>query len=415
MNFSASDIERTGGETVGLPWSEAGVKRSVWLDISRLVWRARHLTPSGIDRVELAYARHFLDHGSRTARFIARINAIGGRELDRAAVRDFLDGLDGDWSDSRGARPLASIARLLSRSRAAPNPETGITIIPSHQNWHRAAWLKQRRGRGGRLVLFLHDAIPSDYPEYARAGGARRHDERLTHALQMADALIVNSRATGDALARFARAKGHPLPRLCVASLGTRVGRAAPSVSLPEAPYFLCVGTIEPRKNHMLLLLLWRQMAEAGIADLPKLVIVGRRGWENEQVVDLLDRSRALRGLVEERNDIGDAELWALMAGARALLMPSFAEGYGMPVAEALAAGTPVIASDLPVYREVAAGIPEFRNPLDGPGWQSAILDYAQAQSPRREAQLARLRAWRPPTWADHFRRVEGLLEELDR
>ena len=67
----------------------------------------------------------------------------------------------------------------------------------------------------------------------------------------------------------------------------------------------------------MLLLLLWRQMAEAGLPGIPRLVIVGRRGWENEQVVDLLDRSRALRGLVEERNDIGDAELWALMAGAR--------------------------------------------------------------------------------------------------
>jgi hypothetical protein len=52
-------------------------------------------------------------------------------------VSDFLDGLDSDWSDRRSARPLASIARLLARSRAAPKPNRGITIIPSHQNWHR--------------------------------------------------------------------------------------------------------------------------------------------------------------------------------------------------------------------------------------------------------------------------------------
>ncbi|HEY7806790.1 MAG TPA: glycosyltransferase family 1 protein [Croceibacterium sp.] len=414
MDFTSTDYGRAASEPSSLPWAEPGPKRAVWIDISRLVWRARHLTPSGIDRVELAYARHFLDHGSRPARFVARINALGGRELERSAVRAFLDDLDRDWSDRRAARPFASLARLLARSRLAPNPDRGITIIPSHQNWHRLPWLKQRRGRGGRLVVFLHDAIPSDYPEYARVGGARRHDQRLTHALQMADAVIVNSQATGDALARFARANGHRQPRLCVAPLGTRIGRAAAVTTPAERPYFLCLGTIEPRKNHMLLLLLWRHMAEAGLPALPRLVIVGRRGWENEQVVDLLERSRGLRGLVEERNAIGDAELWRLMAGARALLMPSFAEGYGMPVAEALAAGTPVIASDLPVYREVAGGIPEYCNPLDGPAWQSAILDYAQAQSPRRDAQLTRLRAWRPPTWADHFRRVEGLLEELD-
>jgi glycosyltransferase involved in cell wall biosynthesis len=199
-----------------------------------------------------------------------------------------------------------------------------------------------------------------------------------------------------------------------VAPLGTRIAEPAASGNLPAGPYFLCLGTIEPRKNHMLLLLLWRQMAEAGVPGIPRLVIAGRRGWENEQVVDLLERCRALRGLVEERNDLGDDELAALIAGARAVLMPSFVEGFGMPVAEALAAGTPVIASDLPVYREIAGGIPEYCNPLDGPAWQAAVLAYGQDKSPRREEQLARLRGWRAPTWAEHFGRVETLLETLD-
>jgi glycosyltransferase involved in cell wall biosynthesis len=311
-------------------------------------------------------------------------------------------------------RARASVARLLSLSRSASDPAKAITIIPSHQNWHRAAWLRNRRGREGRLVLFLHDAIPSDYPEYARAGGDRRHDRRLSNALELADGLIVNSQATGDALARFGDRIGRRVPPMMVAPLGTRIAEPAASGNLPAGPYFLCLGTIEPRKNHMLLLLLWRQMAEAGVPGIPRLVIAGRRGWENEQVVDLLERCRALRGLVEERNDLGDDELAALIAGARAVLMPSFVEGFGMPVAEALAAGTPVIASDLPVYREIAGGIPEYCNPLDGPAWQAAVLAYGQDKSPRREEQLARLRGWRAPTWAEHFGRVETLLETLD-
>jgi glycosyltransferase involved in cell wall biosynthesis len=414
MDFSSAERPPSEPETSATPWPASKPKRQVWIDLSRLVWRSRHLTPTGIDRVELAYARHFLDRADRPVRFVARVNAYGGRELGKAAVRHFLDCLDRDWSAPGNGRARAPVARLLSLSRVAPDPDKAITIIPSHQNWHRAGWLKHRRGREGRLVLFLHDAIPSDYPEYARAGGDRRHNQRLANALDLADGLIVNSRATAEALARFGERIGRPAPPMQVAPLGTQIHAPDPSARLPEAPYFVCVGTIEPRKNHMLLLLLWRQMAEAGISEIPKLVIAGRRGWENEQVVDLLERCRALRSLVEERNQIGDGELAALIGGARAVLMPSFVEGFGMPVAEALAAGTPVIASDLPVYREIAGEIPEYCNPLDGPAWQSAILAYAADKSPRRDAQLARLRHWRAPIWSDHFGRVEALLESLD-
>lgn len=83
-----------------------------------------------------------------------------------------------------------------------------------------------------------------------------------------------------------------------------------------------------------------------------------------------------------------------------------------MPLVEALAHGVPVIASDLPVFREIAADVPDYLDPLDGPGWRAALLDYAQAHSPRRAAQLARMAHFQPPTWAQHFVRVEALLAQ---
>ena len=76
--------------------------------------------------------------------------------------------------------------------------------------------------------------------------------------------------------------------------------------------------------------------------------------------------------------------------------MPGFTEGFGMPVAEALAVGTPVIASDKPTLRQVGGDAPEFLDPLDGPGWDAAIRDYAAADSPRRDAQLRRISGWTP-------------------
>jgi hypothetical protein len=83
--------------------------------------------------------------------------------------------------------------------------------------------------------------------------------------------------------------------------------------------------------------------------------------------------------------------------------LPSFAEGFGFPVIEAFALGVPALCSDIPALRETGGSVAEYLDPLDGPGWRAAILDYAAPISPRREAQMARLAGWQPPLWRDHF------------
>jgi glycosyltransferase involved in cell wall biosynthesis len=144
------------------------------------------------------------------------------------------------------------------------------------------------------------------------------------------------------------------------------------------------------------------------------LVLIGRRGWENENVIDILERGEALRGHVVEAGEVSDNRMHALMAGARAMLMPSFVEGFGMPVVEALAAGVPVICSDISAHREVGGDAPDYLDPLDGLGWMHAINRYAPQVSPERDAQLERLRHWRAPTWRLYFDIVEELLEQLN-
>ncbi len=109
---------------------------------------------------------------------------------------------------------------------------------------------------------------------------------------------------------------------------------------------------------------------------------------------------------------MSDLRVASLLAGARAMLAPSFAEGFGLPLVEALAAGVPVICSDIPVFREIGGGIPDYVDPLDQLGWRDEILDYSLPDSARRAAQLQRLRLWRAPTWPEHFRIVESALDE---
>jgi glycosyltransferase involved in cell wall biosynthesis len=397
------------------------------LDVSRLLSRAGRATPTGIDRVEMAYARHLIANGA-AARFAA-VGPIGGLGLlpDRAA-RDFVEAVAASWrGEQRAAQPprRASLIACQLRLRLLGSTELALTrrlhieraavyLLVSHHHLEKEALLRGVRQRAAvRFICLIHDLIPVQFPEYARPGQAATHLRRIRNAAQFADALIVNSGATRAALQPHLARAGRAPPVLVV-PFGTDLG-PVPAASEPPIPrpYFVVVGTIEARKNHLLLLNVWRQLA-ADLGDgAPLLVLIGRRGWETENVVDMLERCPALRRTVVEHNTLPDSEMLRLLAGARALLLPSFAEGFGLPVIEALALGVPVLCSNVPGLRETGGAIPEFLDPLDGPAWRSAIRDYAAPQSPRRAAQLARLNGWRPPRWEDHFAAVEQFIGEV--
>lgn len=159
---------------------------------------------------------------------------------------------------------------------------------------------------------------------------------------------------------------------------------------------------------------MWRRLAERMKEKTPRLVIIGKRGWELENIVDFLERCDILRELVIECF-VDDSELVNYLTHAQALLFPTFAEGYGLPLAEALSLKVPVIASDLPVFKEIAADIPEYIDPLDGLSWLAMIEAYTDNNSVQRVSQLKRLSHYSLPTWADHFTKVDAFMDSLRR
>ena len=265
-----------------------------------------------------------------------------------------------------------------------------------------------------RPVFFVHDLIPISHPEYGRPGEAERHAVRLRTIGRHAAAIVVNSADTAERTLRHLAADGFGRPPVAVGHLGVEpaFGRDGPRF-VPDRPTFLVCGTVEPRKNHLLLLHLWRELAGRMGPATPRLVLVGRRGWEAENVIDLLERCAAIRGHVVEVSGLSTHGLAALTRSCTALLMPSFTEGYGIPIVEAAASGVPVVASDIAVHREIGGEFCRFVDPLDGLGWMRAVEALGTDGSMLRAELAGRLDGYEPPTWPQHFARVDPLLAGL--
>lgn len=377
----------------------AGVPEPVLLDVTRLVarsWTGRRAT--GIDRVCLAYLRHFRARAQAVVQHRGLIRALGPSES--AELFALLEE-DAPALRRRLARQLSS-ALLLRPLRGELTGRAYLNI--GHTDFDLAvhhAWIRQR---GVRPFYFLHDLIPVLHPEFSRPHAVRRHQGRVESAMASAAGIILGSHAVERDLANFAAARSLALPPLAVAPLaGEDFAVNAPAGAANPAPFFLTIGTIEPRKNHRLLLDVWQRLAAHLGADTPRLVIVGQTGPMTGDLLAPLAADPALAAHVEHRSACSDTELAGLMYHARAVLMPSLAEGFGLPFVEALQAGRPVIASDLPVFREIGQGAARLIDPADRDGWEQAVLA-ALAEPARQSSGFA------APRWPAHFHVVERFI-----
>lgn len=389
------------------------IERDYLIDVTRLVWRCwSGRLPTGIDRVCLAYLDHYGDRAQ------AVIQRRGMQWVFSPAASDRL------FAAIRQGGPAfrRSLVRLLpttlgsGRGSARHGNGRGATgaiyLNIGHTGLDEPSLPGWIRRNGLRAVFLVHDLIPITHPEFCRAGEAEKHRARMRNVLSCAAGIIGNSQTTLDELQAFAELEQLPLPPFVAAWIsGHQIPESAPPAAL-DRPHFIVVGTIEGRKNHVLLFQLWRKLVERMGLRAPRLVVIGQRGWEAEHALAMLDRNTVIRGHVRELGNATDEEVSRLIAGARALLMPSFAEGFGLPVVEAMQLGTPVICSDLPAFREIAGDIPVYLDPLDGEGWERTIVSFLD-DCPDRMRQVRQLRGYRGPDWPSHFATVEPWLATL--
>jgi glycosyltransferase involved in cell wall biosynthesis len=250
----------------------------------------------------------------------------------------------------RGPRRLPLPRRPLTlaweRGRG-PRPR-GVDVL------HAPTPLAPARG-GTPLVVTVHDAVPWTHPETLTPRGVSWHRSAIERAAREADAVVVPTQAVADELAR------HVWPGRPVHVVGEGVSgdldlpadadaRAA-ALDLPDGPYLVTLATVEPRKGLDVLL---DALGRPGAPVVP-LLVVGQPGWGG---VDVAGRAAEL-GLGDRVRLLGrlpDADLAVALGRATALVAPSRAEGFGLPVLEAMSAGVPVVSSDAPALVEVGGG-----------------------------------------------------------
>lgn len=388
----------------------------ILIDITRLIFRLlKGKRPTGVDRVGLAYIRHYRSKPNGLRAVLSWHNRICVLDADQSA--QVFDNLLNNGANVGKTYWHGLLGKLIWQGKPSAAFSGCLLFNTGHKGTESPDYVSALQKMGVRPVYFVHDLIPLTHPEYCRPEEESKHAQRMANILQSSAAIIVNSEDTQRALSTFAHENRLPEKPIHSAWLASGIEHTATQNLQPEKwrnqNYFVALGTIEARKNHLLLLHIWRQMLEQPHSDsLPHLLIIGQRGWECEQVADLLERCKKIQPYVHELNGINDAELTALLAHARALLFPSFTEGFGMPLVEALEAGLPVIAADIAVFREIGQGIPDFADPVDGKLWAQLIHAYTATDSPLRQSQIQRMQQYRPWTWQDHFQSVDAFLQQ---
>ena len=396
------------------------------LDITRLVARAGGRPLTGIDRVERAYLAALIarqDPFALICRTAAGVLILGSDTAPKLLA----------WVDDTGTIPRASLlGRTLARSHCTPGLEAALRPLAlarlrcarmadwlaarlpmgvSYLNVGHASLTEQmlfqlRRVPGLTVAVMIHDTIPLDYPEYSAARAPAEFREKLSAVVRHANLILCTSAAVEADVRRWAETFG-AIPPTRIAHLGVEV--SAPNrASVPPTfdltrPYFVALGTIEPRKDHALLLDIWANFhATVPQEEIPRLFILGRRGWKNETVFTRLDAAPFMGKTVFESADLTDGGGAAILQGACGLLAPSRAEGYGLPTAEAASLGVPVLATDLPVTREILGAYPIYAPAGDMYAWANMIKILAfRAKSPRLRPVPAKV-----PDWTGHFNLV---------
>ncbi|CAM5360075.1 glycosyltransferase family 4 protein [Sphingobium scionense] len=239
--------------------------------------------------------------------------------------------------------------------------------LAAHRLWRHRRQMARWKRRGATVAITVYDLLPLREPDWFPSSTARNFGRWIRIVMRYADlALCISQQVVADmrSLMEVQGTGYRRLPQLVHLPLSGDISGSRPSGGIDDAgraiiakmeqrPTILMVGTIEPRKAHTVLLMAYDHWRDTAGDEAPDLVIVGRRGWRTEALQQRMLEHPARGDRFVWLDDASDELLAALYVRAALVVVPSYGEGFGLPVVEALGFGCRVLARDLPVFREL--------------------------------------------------------------
>lgn len=337
-------------QTMALNFPPQPRRRQLLVDVSTLV---QVDAGTGIQRVTRAILRQWLLHppaGWSVEPVYATTDAPGYRYARRFTSR-FL-GINQAWAEDAPVDAWAGDVFV------------GLDLVPDLVP-QREEFFADLRGRGIAILFVVHDLLPVMRPDWWGDGAHAFFTTWLRSIARVADGLICVSRTTLDDLHNWLDAEQperHRPLRLGYSYSAADIENSHPSLGLPSdageileslqvRPTFLMVGTVEPRKGHAQTLAAFERLWARG-RDV-NLIIVGKQGWLVEALVERLRRHSEAGRRLFWLQGISDEYLEKIYSASTCLIAASLAEGFGLPLIEAAQHKLPIIARDIPVFREV--------------------------------------------------------------
>lgn len=368
---------------------QTGIERQLLLDVSEL---CQHDAATGVQRVVRSYLKWLLQ--SPPAGF--RIEPVyATRETGYRYARSYTQRFLG-LSDTAVENIITDDPIHWQRGDVF----FGLDMQHHVQLEHRRFY-QELRQEGVTVKFLVYDLLPIQLAEMFRDSNASELHERWLTMVASTDGAICISQATSDAFTQWISlnaVESAPTFESTWVHIGADIEGSSPSQGIPsdaeknlaairERPTFLCVSTLEPRKGQQQILdameQLWARSTEAN------LVLVGQQGWKvealSERICNHPEQGKRLFWL----QGISDEYLEKVYAASTCLIAASINEGFGLPLIEAARHGLPIIARDIPVFREVAGDTAFYFSGDTATELAKALQDWlglhAQGQHPKSE------------------------------
>lgn len=268
--------------------------------------------------------------------------------------------------------------------------------------WNDLEGYKQffgNQGKNAHLTVFVHDIIPlriSQVPESLTT----LFKEYVPMVFKNASSIVTSTAFNKSEMESWAASASVRVPKISVINLAHTFPVVEDSAICTEVRalqgerYALCVGSVEPRKNHLNLLLIWNKFQQSTEYGFEKLVIAGHWGWGTEAIRQTLLHTGHFSGSVVFIEKPSDSELDYLYNNSLFTIYPSFYEGWGLPVGEALSKGKPVLAFNTSSIPEVAQGVATLIDPFDYQEMLSAIKSHFKSDALSVAANSVKWRNW---------------------